>query len=154
MRCSRCWTAGPTFFQVPGKQDETGTSADYHHRPRLDNGEQPACQYKIADGHRLDPQAHHSSAPGPQGSTRPGIKILVPLSSYGKPYRIPPATVDAAQDEDRSRPGQCAHAAAYFKLFAELRRPIRRPPTMPRWWPKLARCWHRSSQDFDAGQAR
>ena len=47
---------------------------------------------------------------------------VVPLSSYGKPYTPPPATVDPAIDMKAAPRDQvnALDGAAYFKLFAEL----------------------------------
>jgi hypothetical protein len=79
---------------------------------------------------------------------------LVPLSSYGKPYKPEPGKVDPATDMKTAVREQ-VHAmsgAAYFKLFAEL---MKTNPPAAEDAPALARLAKLGivpGQDFDAGK--
>jgi hypothetical protein len=79
---------------------------------------------------------------------------VIPLSSFGKPYKPRPGTVDPAIDMKASPRGQvnAMDGASYFKLFAEL---LKTNPPAPDDAPmvaKLAKIGIVPGQDFDASK--
>jgi hypothetical protein len=80
--------------------------------------------------------------------------VAVPLSSYGKPYTPPAATVDTTVDSKNAVREQvnALDGATYFKLFAQLLKTNPPVPADSAILPTLAKVGIVPGQDFDASK--
>jgi len=148
-------------FQVPGKRT-TGTKAQKFAitGPGWVRNAAGGChRIQVPDRHGLDPRSHlqHRHGTGLQEVHALQDQVsVVPLSSYGKPFKAEAGTVDAALDMKTAVREQvnAMDGAAYFRLFAELLKT--NPPTAEDapMVAKLAKIGIVPGQDFDATKAR